>query len=148
MLSLSESRVPSSSPDRVGKKPRPRLRTILLLTYVLVLAIPLGGVSLLRLYDSMLIRGTESELIVQGAALAALYRAAWKGPEAGAGQSPIGDDERLEPAIASLDLARHPVLDPMPPGRPPATPADLRAAKIGQALQPLLSDLQRTSSPG
>ncbi|MEO1370111.1 MAG: hypothetical protein AAFX50_23255 [Acidobacteriota bacterium] len=82
---------------------RPRLRSILLLSYVLVLAIPLGGISLLRLYDSMLIRQTEAELIVQGAALSALYRAELRRaaglPPASADLEREGED-RFRPASA------------------------------------------------
>jgi signal transduction histidine kinase len=48
---------------------------VLLVAHLLVLAFPLGGVVLLRLYESVLVRRTESELLVQGAVLAAAYRA-------------------------------------------------------------------------
>ncbi|MEM8995929.1 MAG: HAMP domain-containing sensor histidine kinase [Acidobacteriota bacterium] len=130
---------------------RPRLRSILLLSYVLVLAIPLGGISLLRLYDSMLIRQTEAELIVQGAALSALYRAELR-RASGLPPAPTGPEgegeERFRPAIASLDLARHPVLDPIPPARPASASPTPAALSAGQRLQPILRELQRTSLAG
>ena len=47
---------------------RLRLRSILLLTNLVILALPLGGIIWLRLYESALIRQTESELIAQAAA--------------------------------------------------------------------------------
>ncbi|MEM6793540.1 MAG: HAMP domain-containing sensor histidine kinase, partial [Acidobacteriota bacterium] len=128
------------------------------------LAVPLAGVSLLRLYDSMLIRQTESELISQGAALAAVYlnelarQAPSFGLEAdGAGHMPLYGvpaapsldlDERFRPGIASLDLARHPVLPPMPPGRAPADPADPLAEAVGERLAPILRQTQRTTLAG
>ena len=54
---------------------RPRLRTILLIVNLVILALPLGGIWVLRIYESALIRQTESELIAQGAFVAASYRA-------------------------------------------------------------------------
>ena len=39
---------------------------------------PLSGVLALRLYESALIRQTESELIAQGALVAASYHAIWR----------------------------------------------------------------------
>ena len=56
---------------------RPRLRTILLVGNLVLLAVPLAGIWLLRIYESALIRQTESELIAQAAVLGAAYRQAW-----------------------------------------------------------------------
>ncbi|MEM1183294.1 MAG: histidine kinase, partial [Acidobacteriota bacterium] len=126
--------------DREARR-RPRLRSILLLSYILVLAIPLGGISLLRLYDSMLIRQTEAELIVQGAALAALYRAELReamGLPPTSSTPPVDNRDRFHPAIASLDLARHSVLDPVPPALPPEEPPAPAPAAAGEALRPIL----------
>ena len=41
---------------------RPRLRTLLLVANLVLLTLPLAGVWLLRIYESALIRQTESEL--------------------------------------------------------------------------------------
>ena len=62
----------SDLPQRAGA---PRLRTVLLVVHLLILCLPLVGIFYFRLYESQLVRQTESELIVQGAALAAAYRA-------------------------------------------------------------------------
>ena len=51
--------------------------TILLLMNMVLLALPLSGILALRLYESALIRQTESELIAQGALVAASYHAVW-----------------------------------------------------------------------
>src|SRR5262245_57363417 len=55
----------------------PRIRTLLLATYLAVLLLPVAGIGILRLYESALIRQTESELLAQAAVMAAAYRAAW-----------------------------------------------------------------------
>ena len=55
----------------------PGIRTLLLATYFAVLLLPVAGIGILRLYESALIRQTESELLAQAAVLAAAYRTAW-----------------------------------------------------------------------
>ncbi len=57
-------------------RPRLKLRDLLLAVNLAVLWLPLLGLEALRLYDSALIRQTESELIGQAAFVAASYRAA------------------------------------------------------------------------
>ena len=54
----------------------PRLRTVLLVVNLVILALPLAGIAVLRLYESALVRQTESALIAQGAFVAAAYKAA------------------------------------------------------------------------
>jgi len=54
----------------------PRLRTVLLVVNLVILALPLAGIAVLRIYESALVRQTESELIAQGAFVAAAYKAA------------------------------------------------------------------------
>ncbi|QWV94211.1 HAMP domain-containing histidine kinase [Geomonas oryzisoli] len=53
---------------------RPRLGTILLIINLGILLLPLGGISVLRLYESELVRRTETELISQGSLIGAAYR--------------------------------------------------------------------------
>jgi hypothetical protein len=53
---------------------RPRLATVLVLITLVIGLLPLGGVAVLRIYESALVRQTESELIAQGALIAASYR--------------------------------------------------------------------------
>ena len=64
--------------------PRLRLRTILLATFVFVAALPGVGALFLRVYENSLLRQTETELVAQSAALAAVAARAWPGG-AGAG---------------------------------------------------------------
>ena len=58
-----------------SRLPRLRLRYLLLAVNLMVLWLPLLGLEALRLYDSALVRQTESELIAQAAFVAAGYRA-------------------------------------------------------------------------
>ena len=53
---------------------RPRLASVLLAVNLLIFLLPLGGIAILRLYESELIRRTETELNVQGALVASIYR--------------------------------------------------------------------------
>jgi len=52
---------------------RPRLQSLLLIVNLVVLLLPFGGISVLRLYESELVKKTESALIGQGALLVAMY---------------------------------------------------------------------------
>ena len=74
--------------------PRPRLRTLLILLNLLVLALPLAGIQVLRLYESALVRQTESELIAQSAFIAAAYRNAFD--RVLAYEQPNGEQSELE----------------------------------------------------
>jgi signal transduction histidine kinase len=55
----------------------PRIRTLLLATYLTVLLLPVAGIGILRLYESALLRQTEAELLAQAAVLSAVYRSSW-----------------------------------------------------------------------
>ncbi len=116
---------------------RPRLRTLLLLSNLVVLALPLAGVWFLRLYESALIRQTESELVAQAAVLSGAWRAA-----RGAGATPALTTRSLDQVRrAGLDLARDAVLPPAPnpiPGPPPSA----EALAVGARLTPVLRDVQ------
>ncbi|MCG8460304.1 MAG: hypothetical protein MI919_28815, partial [Holophagales bacterium] len=133
---------------------------MLLVSNLLVLALPIAGITFVRLYDSMLIRQTEAELIVQGAALASVYSRELElvAGEAGfslggygrlASSEPATEgDSRLRPAVPGLDLARNPVLPATPPAEPASgQPADF-AAEAGRRLGPMLGEVQRTTLAG
>ncbi len=112
---------------------------MLLAANLLLLLLPLGGLWLLRLYESALVRQTETELIAQAAVIGAAYQSAY-------GASPAAGG--WEPRNASLDLARDAVLPPAPDATPPATPADPRALVAGAALHPILAAAQRVTLAG
>ncbi len=118
---------------------KPRILVVLLAMNLLLLALPLGGLWLLRLYESALVRQTEAELVAQAAVIGAAYRAAWLQARGVAAAEEPG--ERWQPRFPALDLARDPVLPPPRPGEPAA--ADATAAEAGAAVAALLPGAQR-----
>lgn len=118
---------------------RLRLRTVLLVVSLFVLVLPVASIQVLRLYESVLLRQTESALITQAAFIAASYRAAYSNA-AGTdgthpGASPTG------PRLPQLDFVESPVYPPFPPATPgPA--ADPTALRAGTDLTPMLRDAQ------
>lgn len=144
---------------------RPRVRTVLLTANLLVLLFPLGGVLLLRVYESVLIRRTESELQIQGAVISASYRSAllkelaarkidtrnygfrrkWKSTDL-RGRMPTR--RHFKPLLPTLDLSRDPVY-PMPPrARPPTVPPDAAARAAGTQISDVLKQVQRSTLAG
>ena len=95
----------------------PRLRTVLLAINLLILLLPLGGIVALRVYESALVRQTESELVAQGAFVASAYRRALERAVHPAALQHLGrpllaaqplsgtDVDRWRPRPAKLDLA-------------------------------------------
>ncbi|MDH5327053.1 MAG: ATP-binding protein [Gammaproteobacteria bacterium] len=53
---------------------RPRLHTLLFLVNLAILVLPLSGIALLRVYESVLVRQTESELIAQGVFVKEIFK--------------------------------------------------------------------------
>jgi signal transduction histidine kinase len=127
--------------------PRLRLRTILLLTFVAVAALPGFGALFLRVYENTLVRQTEAELVAQGSALAAVATADWPGTR----RSPATQSLPVDPngvaggTLSTIDLRTTPVLperpDPTPADTPPA--ADALAAAGG--LVPVLRATSETT---
>jgi signal transduction histidine kinase len=145
------------------KFPRLRLRTILILINLVILALPLGGIAVLRVYESALIRQTESELLAQGAFISVAYENALaralheQGRKAPADYGlalppattkPAGEETRWQPHLAKLDLALDPVHPPPPEAPPALQPADVLAQKIGAELNPVLRQVQDTTLAG
>lgn len=138
---------------------RPKLRTILLTLNLLVLLLPLGGIAILRLYESELVKQTESELISQAALTAAMFRDTYlkqiaalrsKGhivDLASLGNVPEfhSDSELAEfmPLPPQLDLARSRIRPPAPLADLPTTPPDLPALISGSLLNPILADAKK-----
>ncbi|HLO78512.1 MAG TPA: HAMP domain-containing sensor histidine kinase [Magnetospirillum sp.] len=134
------------------------IRTVLLSMISAALLLPLSGLWVLRLYESALIRQTESELIAQGAVVASAYGAAWR--DAG-GRITIADptvdprwtrrpgfDPQWLPHPATLDLASDPVLPAAPEPQPAPHPAQEAARAAGHAVAPILRETQRVTLAG
>ncbi len=144
---------------------RPRLATVLLAITLVIALLPLGGIAVLRIYESALVRQTESELIAQGVLLAASYRAQFErltAPRAGkagisadygnpvtsAPRPAVDPDNRFRPRFAVLDLADDPIL-PAPEDAPPATaPAHPAAEGAGRELSAILRETQTITLAG
>src|SRR5215831_6444823 len=126
----------------------PGIRSLLLATYLAVLLLPVAGIGILRLYESALIRQTESELLAQAAVLAAAFRSAWleRAPPGALAAMPtaeIGWDgspghassEPWTPLQPQLDLAETAIL---PRPADPA-PSDRAAEAVGRQVAPALT---------
>lgn len=110
----------------------------------------------MRLYESALVRQTESALIAQGAFISAVYRSllleaapqTW--PLASRelpSESRFGAASVWRPHPAELDLADSPVIEPFPDGRSVQSPDPL-AQGIGNRLIPMLKDAQAVTLAG
>jgi len=111
----------------------PPLWALLLLSNMAVLSLPITGLWVLRLYESALLRQTESELVAQAAVLAGVFRAQLHLA------TPI-DATNLSQR-PGLDLADDPILAP-PPEPIRTAPPQPQAAAIGATLAPVLRDAQ------
>lgn len=145
---------------------RPRLRTVLLLINLVVLVLPLAGIAMLRIYESALIRQTESELVAQGTVISATYQALLQRLAAAhktAGVADYGipvefplplrndDGETFSPwrpRPLQLDLARDPILPKPPEPDAPNSPSDPLALEIGRLIEPILRTAQFTTLAG
>lgn len=134
----------------------PRLRTVFVAVNVVLLLVPLSGVLLLRLYESVLVRRTEAELIGQGALVAAALRAEVKREVAGRGGGPPGPrlatgvvsaEGGLAPLSARLDLARDEVLPAAPPAKA-ERPAEPVVASAASRLSGLLREAEDVGLAG
>ncbi len=133
----------------------PGIRSLLLATYLAVLLLPVAGIGILRLYESALIRQTESELLAQAAVLAAAYRTAWlehapkealaRMPKAELqwGDPPRPGSEQWAPLVPQLDLAEGPILPRAPDAVRTVRPAEAVALYIAPSLAPVVNEVRR-----
>lgn len=132
------------------------LKTALIGVNLIVLGLPIAGIQILRLYESSLVRQTESSLIAQGAFVAAFYRSlvSAEGTRNFSAMSrplaqPINPDAEGNwyPRPAVLDLADSQVLPPFPDPLP-VTDINAETARLGALLNPTLKDAQLTTLAG
>lgn len=147
----------------------PKLRTVLVAANLVVLALPLGGIGALRLYDSQLIRQTEAELIVQGAFVGELYRQAFL-RHARAEHSdlqhlqditrqvtpPAPDwlerreepESPLQPITPKLDIATAEVRPSAPDPQPAPVPASQPAVLAGEEVAEVMDGAKNVTLSG
>lgn len=124
--------------------PRLRLRTILFGTLLFIAALPLAGTVFFRIYENTLVRQTESELIVQGAVIAAAYA------DALSPLPPMGADieEIFRPLEPETSLSNGSVLPERPAARRSATVADPAATAAAARITPFIFRATRTTLAG
>lgn len=120
-----------------------RLRTILLVVMFGILILPLGSLYLFRVYENELVRQTELELIAQSAVLAATFKQLKGLDETFSAGNPY-----YQPRLPSLDLYLNPILDRRPDAQPTLLTPKPLAWSIGEKLQPIIINTQRTTLAG
>lgn len=146
----------------------PRLGTVLFAVNLLIFLLPLGGIAVLRLYESELIRHTESELNMQGAFVASVFRTELVKQLASKESAGLADsglpaygvavsaerarwndpDEPWTPVEASLDIAKDRIHPPPPVAFQLDAPADALAQRAGEQLTPVLLGAQKLTLAG
>jgi len=126
--------------------------------------LPLGGLFVLRIYESALIRQTESELIAQGVLIAASYRAQFErlttakggastlppdyGNPVSSPPRPADPENRWRPRFAVLDLASDAILPPPDDAGPALFTPHPAAQAAGRELAPILREAQQVTLAG
>lgn len=137
----------------------PRLRTVLWIVNVVILAMPLGAIAALRIYDSELVRQTEAELIAQGAFVEATYRNALLdeldrrgepiAPHAIPAQATIETvDGKFIPVVPRLDVTAESIRPPAPDPIKAAVHTAEATLAAGARLQTILKEAQRITFAG
>jgi len=127
-----------------------RLRTILLVVMLSVLALPIASVFLFRFYENELVRRTEEQLIAQAAVMASAYRALINNSATTlpSHQQRITQQSYYTPIEPALDLAKQKIL----PRRAEAINATQAisqdAWQAGLRMQPILLSSQRYTLAG
>ncbi len=135
---------------------RARLRTILIFINVVVLFLPLAGIGALRIYDSELIRQTESSLIAQGAFVQSIYREslveAFGKPIDTYGR-PFTKEGQLEvdgmtPVYPEIELAEAKIYPPAPPAERAQSLGEPTSIIAGKKIVGLLKNAQKITLSG
>lgn len=138
------------------QKWRPSLSLVVFLMLASVLSLPLFSLYFLKIYQNQLIQQTETELIAQSAALAAVFHREIENgipPDValGAKVTPPAQkfpDQPYQPIWPKLELANESVLPPRPPARAPSAPADAAFATLGARMMPDLLATQNVTLAG
>jgi len=142
-------------------KIRLRLSYIFILINSIILSLPVVGIALMKLYDSTLIRQTESSLITQAVMLASIYTKELQNNYPDLTLQTYGkalpkeywpkDDPimgKWRPVSATLDLINSPVFPKELPPQATETSVDPIAWQLGTNLDSLLKEVQLTTLSG
>ena len=140
----------------VRKKWRPSLSMIVFAVLLAAMLMPLASLFLFRLYENQVIRQTESELIAQSAALAAVFSQDVRdklssGITLGAVRPPEArpsTNEPYQPIVAMLDLAGDDLRERRPGSVVATDAADPEFVEIGRRLFTLTQATQRITLAG
>jgi signal transduction histidine kinase len=135
---------------------RPSLSLVVFLVLVSVLLLPLFSLYFLKVYQNRLIQETESELIAQSAALAAVFRREVESgipSEVALGArimpaAPKQSDDPYRPIWPRLEMASENVLPPRPAAHLPFAPPDPAFVAIGARMKPHLVATQKVTLAG
>lgn len=117
-----------------------RLRSVLLLLSLSVFILPMGGIYLLRIYESALVRQTQSELNAQAVVLASAFRRAYLDHTLDAIEAYGGPILLRSPEnkLQSIDLAKSPIYPPIDPyhsQQQPVPIAELTGANLASVVE-------------
>jgi signal transduction histidine kinase len=125
--------------------PALRLRTLLLAVLLFAAAMPAIGTVLLRVYETTLVRQTQSELTAQGAALAATAGALWPDARPPSGGPGPRDPGYYRPEPSDIDLSAAAMLDERPAAGPTTrAPEPLAVATAGR-MEPIFDATSRST---
>lgn len=133
------------------------IRRILALVSLLFLLLPVGGIYFLRIYESALIRQTESELISQGAFVSAIYKHEVSTllhhdhrqlSNYGLPLPRQTFDNAINPILPQLDLAQNPIHAARPKPYFTTDKLDVVARQAGAGIMPVIQDAQQITLSG
>ncbi len=123
-----------------------RLHNVFAAVFLVVMLLPVSGMYFFRIYESELVRQTESELIAQGVFISSMYKHDFRrlnapkdyGDPLTAPETP--GDGRYRPFPPQLDLRTADFYPPRPDPVTPPKPADPIALELGKKIQPVLQE--------
>ena len=139
--------------------PALRLRSILFGVLIFTALMPGFGAIFLRVYENVLVRQTEAELIAQAAAYDAAFDLAWPAPNLDP-PPPAPDDNESDttgrhsstapepyftPDALTIDLNTMPILPQRPQPQTASQVADADAVVAARAIAPLIAETRRTT---
>ena len=144
---------------KIASKWRPTLTQIILLMMGFVLLLPVAGIGFFRLFENQLIKATETELIAQSAAIAAVMKSELledsSRPIAGArvqpqikGKRSLGIEGGWKPVLAQLDLSKTTIRDDNTGALPSKFEISDTYKKLGIGLTPVLIETQKITLAG